>query len=91
MRIRRFLELSKTYNPPCSKSALPHIDVFVGYTKIYFAENRLYPSLISLSLLTTSHPNLLPQIRVRPSNSYYYKYFSLLMVRSLGFGSYIFD
>ena len=26
------------------------------YTSIYFGENQLYPSLISLSLLSTAHP-----------------------------------
>jgi len=55
-RIRSFLKLSKIWNPPYFKSALPHSNVFTGYTKIYFAENRLYLSLISLSLLITSIP-----------------------------------
>ena len=90
-RIRSFLKLSRILNPPHSKSALPHLNVFAGYTKIYFAENRLSLSLISLSLLITSHPNLLPQILVRPSIPYYYEDFSLLMIRSLSFGSYTFD
>ena len=87
-RIRSFLKLSKIWNPPYFKSALPHSNVFTGYTKIYFAENRLYLSLISLSLLITSHLNLLSQIRVRPSNK---NVFSLLMIRSLSFGYYYFN
>jgi len=37
------------------------------YTKIYFVENQLFPSLISLSLQTASHPNLFQQTRVRAS------------------------
>ena len=48
-------------------------------------ENQLSPSLIGLSPLTTSHPNLFPQIRVRSSSTYYHT-FNLLMVRSPGFG-----
>jgi len=63
----------------------------IGYTKIYFAENQLSLSLISLSLLITSHPNLFPQTRVRSSNIYFYSIFNLLMIRSLSFGSYIYD
>ena len=48
--------------------------------------NQLFPSLIGLSPLSTSHPNLLQQMRVR-SSSWCYPTFNLLMARSLGFGS----
>jgi len=91
MHIWSFLKLSKIRNSPHFKSALPYIQLFISYTKIYFAENQLYLSLISLSLLTTSHPNLFQQKRVRSSNMYFYKIFNLLMVRSLSFGFYIYD
>lgn len=43
-------------------------------------ENQLSPNLISLSLLTTTHPSILPHTRVQ---SYH-----LVIVRSFGFGSY---
>lgn len=54
-------------------------------TYIDFVENQLFPSLISLSPLTTNHPNLLQQTRVRSSKICYY-FFNLFMVRSLSFG-----
>ena len=55
-------------------------------TYIAFAENQLSPSLIGLSPLATSHPLLFQQKWVRPSSKCYLT-FSLLMARSLGFGS----
>jgi hypothetical protein len=55
-------------------------------TSIDFAENQLFPSLIGLSPLTTSHPLLLQQQWVR-SSSGCYPTFNLLMARSPGFGS----
>ena len=78
-------------HPPYFKRALPHTGNFVGYTKIYFAENQLSLSLISLSPLTIGHPNLFQQTRVQSSNIYFYIIFNLPMVRSLSFGSYIYD
>lgn len=51
-----------------------------------FAENQLFPSLIGLSPLATSHPELLQQLWVRSSSKCYLT-FNLLMARSLGFGS----
>jgi len=74
--------------PLVLKVLYPIKNNFIGYTKIYFAENQLYLSLISLSLLTTSHPNLFQQKRVQSSNMYLYIIFNLLMVRSLSFGFY---
>src|SRR4051794_26860218 len=57
-----------------------------GYTSIYFAENQLSPSLISLSLQSSAHPPLFQQWWVRPSTRCYPR-FSLAKDRSLGFGS----
>ena len=56
------------------------------YTNIYFGENQLSPSTLSILLRPTGHPNLLHQIRVRafPLIS---AGFTLPMGRSLGFGS----
>ena len=56
-------------------------------TSIDFAENQLFPSLISLSPLATSHPCILQHTWVRSSKMCYH-IFNLLMARSLGFGSY---
>src|SRR6185436_14280577 len=53
---------------------------------IAFAENQLFPSLIGLSPLATSHPRLFQQAPVR-SSSACYRTFNLLMARSPGFGS----
>jgi len=53
---------------PSQRSALPQ-DIFTkGSTYIDFAENQLFPSLIGLSPLITSHPRLLPQTWVRSSS-----------------------
>ena len=60
--------------------------VVEGATSIAFEENQLSPSLISLSLQSTTHPNLFQQIPVRAS-SRYYPTFTLVMDRSPGFGS----
>ena len=57
-----------------------------GYTSIYFEENELSPSLISLSPLSTSHPIGFQPELVRPSIECYFN-FSLLMDRSPGFAS----
>src|SRR6185312_44262 len=53
------------------------------YTSIYFVENQLSPSLISLSPLTESHPNPIQRI---PVQSFSPSAFNLLTVRSQGFG-----
>ena len=57
-----------------------------GYTSIYFAENQLSPSLISLSLRPTGHP-LNFQLQWVRSSTRFYPRFNLPMGRSLGFGS----
>ncbi len=54
--------------------------------QIYFGENQLSPSSITVSALTTSHPSIFPHTSVRAS-TLLSKGFTLLMVSSLGFGS----
>ena len=57
-----------------------------GYTEIYFGENQLSPSLISLSPLPSVHPNCFQPELVRTSTRFYPR-FILAMGRSPGFGS----
>ena len=56
--------------------------------KSCFGENQLFPDSISFSLLTTSHPKALYDLRVRASICLSTN-FTLLMASSSGFGSYI--
>ena len=56
------------------------------YTSIYFAENQLSPSLISLSLRSSGHP-LNFQLQWVRSSTQFYPRFNLPKDRSLGFGS----
>jgi len=67
-------------------SALPHVIWVIRSTSIDFAENQLFPSLISLSPLAKSHPRVLQHTWVRSSKMCYH-FFNLLFARSLGFGS----
>ena len=53
---------------------------------MHFGEYELFPSLIGLSPLPTSHPKTFQRQRVRSSTVCYYS-FNLLMGRSLGFAS----
>ena len=53
---------------------------------MHFGEYELFPSLIGLSPLPTSHPKTFQRQRVRSSSVYYHS-FNLLMGRSLGFAS----
>ena len=66
----------------------PHTHHWRRQPKSCFGENQLFPDSISFSLLTTSHPKALNDLRVRASiilsNN-----FTLLMASSSGFGSYI--
>ena len=55
-------------------------------TSIDFAENQLFPSLIGLSPLNTTHPRIFQHSTVRPSSACY-RTFILVMPRSPGFGS----
>ena len=57
-----------------------------GSTSIDFAENQLSPSLISLSLRSTTHPLAFQRQWVRSSSACYCT-FNLVMDRSPGFGS----
>ena len=53
---------------------------------MHFGEYELFPSLIGLSPLPTSHPKTFQRQRVRSSTVCYHS-FNLLMDRSLGFAS----
>ena len=75
--------LSRT---PSRHSALPPRVITRGATSIAFEENQLSPSLISLSLLSTTHPLPFQREWVRTSSQCYLT-FILVMDRSLGFGS----
>jgi hypothetical protein len=55
-----------------------------GYTKIYFGENQLSPSLIGLSPLSTAHPSSFQPTTVRTSTRCY-PGFILAMDRSRRF------
>ena len=57
-----------------------------GTTSIVFAENQLFPGLIGLSPLNTTHPTIFQHSTVR-SSSACYRTFILVMPRSPGFGS----
>jgi hypothetical protein len=53
---------------------------------MHFEEYELFPSLIGLSPLSTSHPRIFQHPPVRSSTCFYTR-FNLLMDRSLSFGS----
>ena len=80
------LGLVSQSRPPSRNSALPQTVILRGATSIAFEENQLSPSLISLSPLTTTHPRTFQRPWVRASSQCYLT-FTLVMVRSLGFGS----
>ena len=67
----------------------PHYTFLRRQPKSCFGENQLFPDSISFSLLSTSHPKTLYDLRVRPS-ILISQNFSLLMESSSGFGSYVF-
>src|SRR5581483_8666426 len=72
--------------PPRPNSALqPQLNMR-GYTSIYFGENQISLSLISLSLRSTGHPPSFQPRSVRSSTGSYPR-FNLPMDRSLSFGS----
>ena len=85
-RIRSLLKVSKIMDPPSFHSALPQSIDQERSTYIDFAENQLYPSLISLSPLSSNHPSILQHTRVRSFILFYNKYSNLFKLRSLGFG-----
>jgi hypothetical protein len=78
--------LVSPFGPPSRHSALPPGVIIRGATSIAFEENQLSPSLISLSLLSTTHPLPFQREWVRTSSQCYLT-FILAMDRSLGFGS----
>lgn len=78
--------LVSSFELPSRHSALPPRVTTQGATSIAFEENQLSPSLISLSLLSTTHPLLFQQEWVRTSSQCYLT-FILVMDRSPGFGS----
>ena len=84
--IRSLPRFGKPYQPPSRNSALPPATTSQGATSIAFEENQLSPSLISLSLLSTTHPLPFQREWVRTSSTCY-RTFILVMDRSPGFGS----
>lgn len=84
--IRSFPESSKALGPHSSTSALPPLYFTVRCTSIHFAKNQLCLSLISLSLLASTHPRILLHTSVRSSKRHY-AFFNLFIGRSLSFGS----
>ena len=66
----------------------PHVHISQRQPKSCFGENQLFPDSISFSLLTTSHPKALYDLRVRASIALSSN-FTLLMASSSGFGSYV--
>ena len=68
------------------QSLYPHDIVARGYPSRYFGENELSLSLITLSVLPTSHPLGFQPKWVRSSTRYNPR-FTLLMGRSLSFAS----
>lgn len=71
---------------PSLNSALPHSIIQERSTYIDFAENQLFPSLISLSPLSSNHPSILQHTRVRSFTVCYHNSLNLFKLRSLGFG-----
>ena len=66
----------------------PPAHIWRRQPKSCFGENQLFPDSISFSLLITSHPKTLNDLRVRASICLSTN-FTLLMTSSSGFGSYI--
>ncbi|KAL8140261.1 hypothetical protein V2J09_006282 [Rumex salicifolius] len=54
---------------PSALSALPRAIDIIHSTEIDFAENQLYPILVGLSPLATSHPRILPHMWVWSSKA----------------------
>jgi hypothetical protein len=70
---------------PSPVSVLPPSATVRGYTSIYFEENQLSPSLVSLSPLFTGHRMTFQRQLVRASTKCYLR-FTLPINSSLGFG-----
>ena len=86
--IRSLVGFGRSGRTPSPFSALPPVQFIRGYTSIYFGENQLSPSLISLSLLSTPHPPHFQLWCVR-SSTRCYPPFNLAMDRSHGFRVYV--
>ncbi|KAI5385420.1 hypothetical protein KIW84_072136 [Lathyrus oleraceus] len=68
--IRSFPGVGKAkWGHPSPLSALPRAIDIIRSTEIDFAENQLYPILVGLSPLATSHPRILPHTWVRSSKA----------------------
>ena len=84
--IRSLIGVSKLVGPLAHSVLYLRYLKLQGYTKIYFGENQLFPSLIGLSPLSTAHPSGFQPTSVRASTHCYMR-FTLAMDRSPGFGS----
>ena len=84
--IRSLIGVGNPVRPLAHSVLYPHLLHARAYTYIYFEENQISLSLISLLLLATSHQNTSQGIPVRSSTRCYPR-FNLLMARSLSFGS----
>ena len=84
--IRSLMGFGNPVRPLAHSVLYPHLLHARAYTYIYFEENQISLSLISLLLLATSHPRTSQGSLVRSSTRCYPR-FNLLMARSLGFGS----
>lgn len=83
-KIFRVFQVSvRQLNPPPPKSPLPFFIFYLPFTYINFVENQIYLSLIDLSPLIKSYPNILQHVRVRSLKLIR----NLLLIRSLSFGS----
>ena len=71
---------------PHRNSALPLSYSINRCAKTHFGENQLAPNSIGISPLTTTHPLIFQHQSVRTSTQCYLS-FTLVMVRSFGFGS----
>ncbi|KAK7230743.1 hypothetical protein RIF29_48584 [Crotalaria pallida] len=68
--LRSFPGVGKAkWGHPSPLSALPRAIDIIRSTEIDFAENQLYPILVGLSPLATSHPRILPHTWVRSSKA----------------------
>ena len=84
--IRSLIGFGNPVRPLAHSVLYPHVVVLRAYTYIYFGENQISLSLISLLLQATRHPKPFQRSRVRSSTSCYAR-FNLRMARSLSFGS----
>ena len=86
--IRRLIGTTRFLPVGPFQCSTPTCTIWQRQPKSCFGENQLFPDSISFSLLTTSHPKALNDLRVRASICLSTN-FTLLMASSSGFGSYI--